>query len=45
MELASGNISAAARMAGKERRALGKLLQKYHIQKPNHYPMPREHSS
>lgn len=33
MELASGNISAAARMAGKERRALGKLLQKYHIQK------------
>ncbi len=33
MALTSGNISAAARMAGKERRALGKLLQKYSIKK------------
>ncbi|MEH6437585.1 sigma-54 dependent transcriptional regulator [Massilia sp. DD77] len=28
---AQGNVTHAARLAGKERRALGKLLQKYHI--------------
>lgn len=28
---AQGNVTQAARIAGKERRALGKLLQKYHI--------------
>lgn len=33
MRIAKGNVSAAARIAGKERRALGKLLQKYAIDK------------
>lgn len=33
MHIAKGNVSAAARLAGKERRALGKLLQKYAIDK------------
>jgi DNA-binding NtrC family response regulator len=33
MRKTHGNVSAAARMAGKERRALGKLLQKYEIDK------------
>ncbi|HWV14444.1 MAG TPA: sigma-54 dependent transcriptional regulator [Cellvibrio sp.] len=33
MAIADGNVSAAARIAGKERRALGKLLQKHHIQR------------
>lgn len=33
MRIAQGNVSAAARIAGKERRALGKLLQKYAIDK------------
>jgi transcriptional regulator with GAF, ATPase, and Fis domain len=33
MRIAQGNVSAAARIAGKERRALGKLLQKYSIDK------------
>jgi DNA-binding NtrC family response regulator len=33
MSIAQGNVSAAARIAGKERRALGKLLQKYAIDK------------
>ena len=33
MKLVNGNVSAAARLAGKERRALGKLLQKYKIPK------------
>jgi len=33
MRLTHGNVSAAARIAGKERRALGKLLQKYAIDK------------
>lgn len=35
MTITDGNVSAAARLAGKERRALGKLLQKYQIQKSN----------
>lgn len=33
MRIAHGNVTLAAKMAGKERRALGKLLQKYHIDK------------
>lgn len=33
MLIAQGNVSVAARLAGKERRALGKLLQKYAIDK------------
>ena len=33
MAIARGNVSAAARIAGKERRAMGKLLQKYAIDK------------
>jgi len=33
MHATSGNVTAAARLAGKERRALGKLLQKYEIDK------------
>jgi DNA-binding NtrC family response regulator len=33
MVIARGNVSAAARIAGKERRAMGKLLQKYAIDK------------
>ncbi len=32
-----GNVSEAARVSGKERRALGKLLQKYQIEKENFY--------
>jgi DNA-binding NtrC family response regulator len=32
----SGNVSEAARAAGKERRELGKLLKKYHVN-PKHY--------
>ena len=33
LELAGGNVSAAARIAGKERRAMGKLIKKYNIDK------------
>ncbi len=33
LTIADGNVSKAARIAGKERRALGKLLKKYDIQK------------
>ena len=40
MHIAKGNVSAAARLAGKERRALGKLLQKYAIDKTQ-YQTPR----
>lgn len=36
IRLAQGNVSAAARIAGKERRSLGKLLQKYDINKFEH---------
>jgi DNA-binding NtrC family response regulator len=31
LRLTEGNVSAAARISGKERRALGKLLKKYNI--------------
>lgn len=37
MAMAEGNVSAASRISGKERRALGKLLQKHHIQKKSPY--------
>jgi DNA-binding NtrC family response regulator len=33
MKISRGNVTAAAKLAGKERRALGKLLQKYDIDK------------
>lgn len=33
MQITHGNVTLAAKIAGKERRALGKLLQKYHIDK------------
>jgi DNA-binding NtrC family response regulator len=33
MSVTHGNVTLAAKIAGKERRALGKLLQKYHIDK------------
>lgn len=33
MAKANGNVSEAARKAGKERRALGKLIKKHHIDK------------
>lgn len=33
MQITHGNVTLAAKVAGKERRALGKLLQKYHIDK------------
>ena len=33
MNMTQGNVTLAARIAGKERRALGKLLQKYQIDK------------
>lgn len=33
MQITRGNVTLAAKIAGKERRALGKLLQKYHIDK------------
>lgn len=36
MAISHGNVTVAAKIAGKERRALGKLLQKYHINKA-HY--------
>ncbi len=31
--ISKGNVTTAAKIAGKERRALGKLLQKYDIDK------------
>ena len=34
---ANGNVTAAARMAGKERRAFGKLLKKYGIDKRRYH--------
>ena len=37
MEYTSGNVSEAARIAGKERRALGKLLKKYGINRQQFY--------
>lgn len=42
LALSDGNISAAARLAGKERRALGKLIKKYKIdkQRPQVQPHP-----
>ncbi len=42
MLLADGNVSAAARIAGKERRALGRLLQKHQIQKSNTTLLPSD---
>jgi DNA-binding NtrC family response regulator len=33
MQITHGNVTLAAKISGKERRALGKLLQKYHIDK------------
>lgn len=39
MAMAEGNVSAAARISGKERRALGKLLQKHRIQKKSPYAL------
>ncbi len=39
MQITHGNVSAAARLAGKERRALGRLLQKYAIDKVQFQPV------
>jgi DNA-binding NtrC family response regulator len=38
MLFSKGNVTAAAKIAGKERRALGKLLQKYDINKDGYRP-------
>jgi DNA-binding NtrC family response regulator len=38
--LTEGNVSAAARIAGKERRALGKLIRKYRIDKSLYQSIP-----
>jgi DNA-binding NtrC family response regulator len=38
IRLAQGNVSTAARIAGKERRSLGKLLQKYNINRYKYSP-------
>lgn len=40
LSIAEGNVSAAARIAGKERRALGKLIRKYRIDKSLYQSAP-----
>ncbi|HTF85445.1 MAG TPA: sigma-54 dependent transcriptional regulator [Cellvibrio sp.] len=40
LSIAEGNVSAAARIAGKERRALGKLIRKYRIDKSLYQSVP-----
>jgi len=37
LELTSGNVTAAAKIAGKERRAFGKLIKKYNVDKRGFY--------
>jgi DNA-binding NtrC family response regulator len=36
LQQANGNVTEAAKLAGKERRSLGKLLKKYHIERAPH---------
>ncbi|MEO8748092.1 MAG: sigma-54 dependent transcriptional regulator [Rhodanobacter sp.] len=38
LQQANGNVTDAARLAGKERRSLGKLLKKHQIERPPHRP-------
>jgi DNA-binding NtrC family response regulator len=41
LELTSGNVTAAAKIAGKERRAFGKLIKKYNVDKKGFGRRPR----